>query len=616
MSVWAELKRRKVVRVAGAYAIVSWVLLQLTSVLTGLLALPEWIGRTAVLLVVIGFPVSMVLAWAFDITRKGIVRDRRTQQNRFGISSERILLGVVLILTGWLLYRLEFDTSEPDRSTDTMAEISLSAGVPESEQSSSMRSQVSVAILPFENLSPDPDNAYFAAGLHEEVLHQLARIRDLKVISRKSVLQYADKDIGIPAIADELRVSSVMEGSARFSGNNVRIKAQLVDGKTDEHLWVEVYQRELTDIFSIQADIAERIAKQLEINFLPADRQTIESRRTESPEALASYLQAVTLDWGSPRDKDKALALLDKTIAADPAFPSAVALRALVHATSLNNTPGTVEDWRARNQRVESMARADAELALQLDPGQGRAYVALARISQYRWKGREAHEAYQAGLRVSPNDIDLLRGFAWFNSVAANHGYAIELAERAVILDPMNAAAHAELGQRHTFAGNWDAAFSAHSAAALLDPDYGVYRLRVANNEIARGNIASALEELRAASELIDESQADPELLAQLAYAYARAGSKDNALRVVEIISSMARNTYVSVGARAMSAIAAGEYSEALTLLEEFAVDVKSNEVIDGGFKSLAQIAANALADPALEQPNFREVRGKLTFRD
>ena len=610
MSVWGELKRRKIVRVAGGYAIIGWLSLQLTSVLASLLDLPDWIGRMVVLIVVIGFPVSMVLAWAFDITPGGIVRDRRKAESRFGFKVEYILLAVVLVLSGWLLYLLDFGRTDSDQP------VALTVPVDELAQKSAGDSlRKSVAILPFENLSPDPDNAYFAAGLHEEILHQLARIHDLRVISRKSVLQFVESNIGIPEIADALNVQFVMEGSARYSGDEVRIQAQLIDGQTDESLWVNVYQRELIDIFSIQADIAQRIAAKLEARFLPEDKGRIESQSTQSPQALASYLQAVSLDWGTAGDKDRALALLDDAISNDPDFGPAIAFRALVNATSLNNTPGSVEDWQPQSLRIEQTARLDAERALELDPGLGRAYVALARINQYRWNGSAARQAYEEGLQIAPNDVDLLRGYAWFNSVARNHDYAIELAERAVVIDPMNAATHAELGQRHTFAGHWDAAYSAHQAAVSLNPDYGVYHLRVANNEIARGNLADALNELATAEALIDLSTASPDLLAELAYAYSRADSGENARRIVDVLEKNSSHTYVGVGARAMSLLALGQYSQALVQLREAAAVIDEG-IMDGGFKSLAQISANVLADPALEQPGFREARNQLTFRE
>jgi len=606
MSIWAELKRRKVVRVAGGYALVGWLLLQLTSVLATLLDLPDWIGRVVVFIVVTGFPVSMVLAWAFDITANGIVRDRQRAGSRMGIRAEYALLAIVLALTGWLLYVIDFSVTDSDKSVASVDEPA--------RESTGKSPSNSVAILPFENLSPDPDRAYFAAGLHEEVLHQLARIRGLRVISRKSVLRFVETPVGIPEIADELNVQFVMEGSARYSGNDVRIQAQLVDGQTDESLWVEVYQRELTDVFSIQADIAGRIATALKADFLPEDKQRIESLQSQSPRALANYFQAVGLDWGSAKDKDRALALLDEAISIDADFGSAIAFRALVNATSLNNTPGSPEDWPAQSLKIEQAARTDADRALELDPGLSRAYIALARINQYRWNGTAARQAYEEGLRLAPNDVDLLRGYAWFNSIARNHQYAIELAARAVDVDPMNAAAHAELGQRNTFAGRWDAAYMAHKAAASLAPDYGVYRLRVANNQVARGNLADALIELRKAEALTQLSTASPDLLAELAYAYSRAGSAEDAQRIVDIIEAKSSTTNVGAGPRAMSLLALGQYPQALSLLRESAVEVVDQGIVDGSFKSLAQISANVLADPELEQPEFREVRSQFTF--
>ena len=611
MSIWSELKRRKVVRVAAGYAIGGWLLLQLTDILVSLLDLPGWTGRMVVFLVVIGFPATMTFAWVFDITPDGIVRDREKPERRFGVKIDYILLAVVMLVTGWFLYRFGISPTAPDVMVESKNAVDQQL-----QESVIEPLENSIAILPFDNLSPDPDNAYFAAGLHEEVLNQLASIQDLKVISRKSVLQYADRDIGIPEIAGELRVETIMEGSARFSGDKVRIMTQLINGETDEHLWVEVYERELIDIFSIQADIAEHIASEFKVRFLPEDRINIESQSSKSSMALADYLHAVSLKWGGTQDKDHALALLDKAIAEDPNFGAAFALRALVRATSLNNTPGSQEDWLSVKLQDEKISRLDAERALELDTTQGRAYVALARINQYRWKGSEARQAYEDGLRVAPNNIDLLRGFAWFNSVDRNHEDAIELAEKAVRIDPMNAATHAELGQRHTFAGHWDAAYVAHKTAVSLDPDYGVYHLRMANNEVARGNLKNARTELGVAERLIDLSRASPELLAELAYAYSRAGNEADARRIVEVMNSSSQALHIGVGARAMAQLALGQYSEALVLLREATLNIINDTIMDGGFKALAQISANVLSDPELEQPDFREVRSQLTFRD
>ena len=611
MSIWSELRRRKIIRVGIGYAIAGWVLLQLISVLGSLIAVPAWIGKLAVLVVAIGFPVVLTLAWMFELTPKGLVRDRRRVEKRLGVRIDYVLLILVLFMAGWILHRFWPGDSVTIASAESKIVIDRQL-----RQNMKAPLKNSVAVLPFENLSPDPDNAFFAAGLHEEVLHQLAGIEDLRVISRKSVRKYEDLDVGIPQIAEELSVDSVMEGSARFSGNEVRIKAQLIDGVSDENLWAEIYQRELSDIFLIQADIAENIADQFKSRLHAGGREYAETRAGGSPQGIANYLHALSLDWGGPGDLDRALELLDAALVQDPDFASALALRALILATSLNNTPARHGDWQAQKLETESIALSDAELALKLDSRQARAYIALARVNQYRWRGNQARKAYEAGLGILPNDVDLLRGFAWFNSIARNHSYAIELAERAVEIDPMNAAAHAELGQRLSFAGQWDEAYSAHETALLLDPDNGVHHLRMANSEIAGGNFDQAIIRIRKAEALMDLSDAGPDLLAELAYAYSRTGDSTEARRVVDLMNPDSGEFHVGIGNLAMAMLALQRYPEALELLSDAASEIAKNGVLGGGFKSLAQISANVVADPALNQPEFRVVREQLTFTD
>ena len=434
------------------------------------------------------------------------------------------------------------------------------------------------------------------------------------MISRTSVIRYADQTLSIPEIARELNVGTVMEGSVRFAAGKVRIQAQLIDGVADEHLWSEVYQRDLADIFAIQAEIAEHIAAAMEVEILPAEKSSIESHQTESPEALASYIRAISLDWGSADQRDETIALLNDAIIADPDFALALAFRALVRATSLNNDPGAAKDWAIRSAELERLAVSDAEKALEIDPQLGNAHIALARIHQYHWRGTQARQAYEKGIELAPNNVGLLRGFAWFNSVAGDHEYAIELAERAVQLDPNNAKSHAELGQRNTFAGNWDAAYAAHRRAVELRPSNGIYHLRVANNEIARGNILAAIDELRIAEPLILSRSSSPGLLAELAYAYAQAGVNDEAIRIVGRIEELSTERVVGLGAWAMAKLALGEHEEALGLLRSAADETVGRGALDGAFKPLVQIAANVLADPTLDQSEFVEVRSELGF--
>ena len=209
---------------------------------------------------------------------------------------------------------------------------------------SSQRTEVlpgSVAVLPFENLSPEADDAYFAAGIHEEVLSQLAKLDNVNVISRTSVARYASTDLSIPQIAAELRVGAVMEGSVRYANDRVRIAAQLVDAASDQALWSDVYERDFADVFAIQADIAMNIANALQAEFSVAEQQSLERKPTSSPAAYALFLQALSgVRDSAPGAIEAAHGLLDRAIAIDPNFARAYGMKAILHSVSFINTAG------------------------------------------------------------------------------------------------------------------------------------------------------------------------------------------------------------------------------------------------------------------------------------
>jgi adenylate cyclase len=263
MSFLAEIRRRKVFQVAAVYAVTAWLLVQIIVAVEAPLNLPEWTDSLVIVLLGIGFPIALVFSWAFNLTSDGLMRDRggRPAQAR-GRTIEYVLIGLVVVALGWLIFRLEFDA----------------AGTGESDKLPN-----SIAVLLCDNLSPDPDNAFFAASLHEEILNQLVRLGALNVIARTSVMQYADAARPIPEIADELRVESIMECSVSYGDDRVAITTQLVDGDTGVHLWSERYNRELRDVFAIQADIAMNVANALRAELSLDEQATIEGRATESP---------------------------------------------------------------------------------------------------------------------------------------------------------------------------------------------------------------------------------------------------------------------------------------------------------------------------------------------
>jgi adenylate cyclase len=229
MSFLGEIKRRKIFQVAAVYAVVAWLLVQIVATVEAPLSLPDWFDTAVIVLLGVGFPITLIISWAFNMTSEGVVRDRGHGNQTKGRAIEYVLIALLAVAIAWIGYR------ELGPSNGTAPPVLAN----------------SVAVLPCDNLSPDPNNAYFAASLHEEILNQLVKIRQLNVTARTSVLQYAQAARPLPEIASELNVESVMECSVSYADGRVAITAQLIDGATGVHRWSERYNREFRDIFDI-----------------------------------------------------------------------------------------------------------------------------------------------------------------------------------------------------------------------------------------------------------------------------------------------------------------------------------------------------------------------------
>ena len=405
MSFFGELRRRNVVKVAVAYAIVGWLMVQIADVFLIALRLPEWTVTFFAALLVLGFPIALFLSWAYELTPAGMKKTQSVplSQSISKITGRQLDFVIMALMAVGIVFLVVdnyvLDTSGPFAG----AEIDPASLDPSLDEPPTPTGEVavdrevlpnSVAVLPLENLSPDPDNAYFAAGMHEEILNQLVKLRNLNVISRTSVLQYAEDRPSIPEIARELNVQAVMEGSVRFDGERVLVQAQLIDAATDSHLWSAGYEREFAGVFAIQSDIAMNIANALEAEFSLAEQQSIEKIPTVSPEAYAWYLRA--LAWAGNRMAD-----VSRALEIDPNFAAAYAFRAWLHAggVTFSGDVDTAEE--------ERLALEDAERALALDPTLGLAHVALANVHEIYWRWEEAREAYERAYELSPTTAEV-----------------------------------------------------------------------------------------------------------------------------------------------------------------------------------------------------------------
>ncbi len=315
---FAELKRRNVYKVAVAYAIVGWLLVQVATQVFPFLEIPNWVVRLVIMLVAVGFPIALVIAWAFELTPEGLKRTEDVDvaaQNR-GKSHAWIYVVVIGVVFSMGLVFIGRYTAR-NTATGARTETATGSSIP----------QKSIAVLPFENLSSDKENAYFTEGVQDEILSHLARIADLKVISRTSVMHYkSDALRNLREISQQLGVAHLLEGSVQRSGNKVRVIAQLIDSRNDAHLWAQTYDRDLADVFAIQSEIAKAIADQLQAKLSPNEKKAIEQPPTTDLAAFDLYSRAksilLTAAFSATNDPDlrKAVELLDEAVKRDPSF--------------------------------------------------------------------------------------------------------------------------------------------------------------------------------------------------------------------------------------------------------------------------------------------------------
>jgi TolB-like protein/Tfp pilus assembly protein PilF len=601
--VWAELKRRNVVKVALAYAIVAWLLIEISATLLPAFEAPDWILRVVVLLIGIGFVLAIILSWAFELTPQGVVRTDDVSESESvthvtGRKLDFLIIAALVLALGFVVvdnYVLD-ESAEPEVADET----AMPDPAPPAEESTGVLEN-SVAVLPFANLSADPDNAFFAAGIHEETLNQLVKIRHLSVISRTSVLRYENTELSIPEIASELNVQTILEGSVRYAGNRVRIAAQLIDAKTDEHLWSEIYDRDFSDIFAIQSDIAMNIANALHAEFSLAEQASLESIPTKSPVAYALYLRFLS---NQPRNSSSdaeitaGYELLNRAIAIDPDFALAYVALARLNLVYPEIVDKGLEQSQARS-------RANVDKALELDPTLGVAYTVAARAYTFSWDADNARIAFDKAQELSPLDPDVLGQRAWFEAATGHPDNAIRLSERAMALG----AAANFFGQVLLLTGQHDRATVFYENSTTENPTVGILRIELGRLTAARGDYEEAVMHLRKA-EGLQRDQEDGDLI--LAYAYGLARQREDASRLLDKFEKSNVGRDVPAMLLALGYLGVGDNDRAYEQLKLSIDDTTGVQL----FIEVTLMKVNAFSDPVLNEPRFVELRSKMGFQD
>jgi len=444
LSIFRELRRRNVFRVAGVYAVVGWLLAQIAVTLETSLKLPDWFDSVIVSALIIGLPLAMLFAWAFEITPDGVVRvekgstdhgNAKKTARKLDIAIVSGLIGVIGMI-GWQIQSrdtVEFAAMEftPDTNELQIEDVPASY-TSEINRHDTETELETIAVLPFEDFSPEKDQDYFASGISEELLNVLTRIDGLRVSSRTSAFAFKDKSTPISVIAEALNVAHVLEGSVRKSGKTLRITAQLIDTEADIHMWSETYDRPLTadNIFAIQDEIAQAIVGELK-GRLKFDTQKNVLSRTSSVAAYDFYLQA--RDEMNKREADalaNAIGGFKKAIALDPDFSLAYA--GLADAILL-----TEEYAGADEKDTISHARINVEKALQLAPNSAEALTAAASLSLNEYDYPKALELASKAIEANPNFT-----LAYHRKALAYSGFQPEKAlgafQQALVLDPLS----------------------------------------------------------------------------------------------------------------------------------------------------------------------------------
>src|SRR5438128_6446867 len=390
-NLFRELKRRNVIRFAGLYLVGAWLLVQVAGTVLPMFGAPDWLPRSIVILLVIGFVPALIFSWVFELTPQGLkldedVRPEESIAPQTGRRMNRMIIAVLVLALAYFVF-------------DKFVLTPRRPAVPNEFRSANSISAKSIAVLPFENLSADKNNGHFATGMQDEILTRLAGIRDLKVISRSSTEQYGSRPPNLKIVAEQLGVATVLEGSVQKAGAAVHINVQLIDARSDSHLWAQSYDRDLKDVFGVQRDVAEKVADALKAQLMPAESVRIASVPTQNPEAYDLYLRANAhfqraYDQSALSSKElpPAIDLYQQTLRKDPGFALAAAMLAQAHMRAYWLIPDHSE------ARLAS-AKAAADQALALQPDLGEAHVALGTYWYY------GHRDYAQALQ----QLDLAR---------------------------------------------------------------------------------------------------------------------------------------------------------------------------------------------------------------
>lgn len=558
-----ELRHRKVLRAAAVYAVIGWAVIEASDTIFPALSIPEGAFTAVLVITLVGFPVALVGAWMFDITPHGLTRTQPLSAD---------------------------SAAEPlDRPPDGSLAAAVAADGPASPRS--------IAVLPFANMSDDPDNEYFSDGVTEEIINALAKVAGLHVAARTSSFSFKGKDQDVTEIGRRLRVATVLEGSVRKAGQQVRIAAQLVNAADGYHIWSEVYDRELCDIFEVQEEIARTIVDKLKVEFMGEGDESLVQRHTENLDAYNLYLRGRYFWNQRERGLTKGIEYFEHAIAADGRY--ALAYSGLADSYNLLGFYGFL-----RPKEAFPKAKVQARKALELDPELGEAHASLGFACMlFDWKWADAEGEFTRAMDLSPTYVTAHHWYSEFLLAMGRMEEGIAEARQAVRLDPIGLIINTLLGMALYLARDYEEAIEACLKTLDLEPDFlpAYVWLGLAYGEMGRHEKAIEIFEKAKA-----QSDGRPAMTALLGHACAVAGRTRDAETALEELREVSRTSYVSPFDLARIYIGLGEGASGLERLE----DAYEERAI-----GLVWIGVDPTLDPVRSDPGFQDLLRRMDLQ-
>lgn len=475
MSIIKELKRRNVFKVGIAYLVSCWLIIQVADILLESIGAPAWVLQTVFVALGVGFFITLFFAWAFELTPEGVKREKDVDRNQSitpqtGRKLNNTILIMMALAIAYLLYDKFVGPLRPGPEPFSQDIISETAETGERGALTPVdaNSKQSIAVLPFENRSNREEDQFFTDGIHDDLLTTIARIGSMKVISRTSVMEYRDTTKKIPEIAKELGVANILEGGIQRAGDQVRINVQLIDAQTDEHLWAEIFDRELTarNLFAIQSEISQKIADALHTTLSPEETERINTMPTQNLDAYNAYMRGKQLlATRAAVNIEESTREFRRAVDLDPEF--ALAWVGLADSFYLLGFYGTTDNEEALAIRQEASARA-----LEIDPGLGEAYVSLGAILYDLSKYDEMDSAFQKAIELSPNYATSYHFYSGKLDRFSRKQETLDLMRKAAQLDPRSAIIGSNLAEVYALQGSYSRAEHQFKKVIELNPNF------------------------------------------------------------------------------------------------------------------------------------------------